>query len=96
MKPKSGSKIPAPVSTEIELPGAQSRKYRVRIRTANGEFEGLFSSPFPDRRLSEVLTRMDEFINVKEVRDVATKEVFPFMVIAKTSIETIKVVEEWE
>jgi hypothetical protein len=81
---------------EVEMPGAQSRKYRVRIRTANGEYEGLFSSPFPDRRLSEVLTRMDEFINVKEVTDVASKEIYPFMVIAKSSIETIKVIEEWE
>lgn len=96
MKPKRGAKNTTPDSMEIEMPGAQSRKYRVRIRTANGEYEGLFSSPYPDRRLSEVLTRMEEFINVKEVIDVVSKEVFPFMVIAKNSIETIKVIEEWE
>jgi len=75
--------------------GTQSRKYRVRIRTATAEYEGLFYSPYPERRLSEVLTRMEQFINVKDARDVATGETFPFMVISKNSIETIKVVEEW-
>jgi len=74
---------------------AQSRKYRVRIRTSSAEFDGLFYSPYPERRLSEVLTRLEQFINIKEAKDVATGESFPFMVISKTSIETIKVLEEW-
>jgi hypothetical protein len=83
-----------PKSTN-ESSTTHSRKYRVRIRTAHAEYEGLFFSPHPERRLSEALTRMDQFINLKEVRDTATGETFPFMVISKASIETIKVVEEW-
>ena len=78
-----------------ESPLSQSRKYRVRIRTASAEYEGLFYSPFPERRLSEVLTRMEQFINLKDAKDVVSGEAFPFMVISKTTIETIKVVEEW-
>lgn len=81
--------------SEQDQSAAQSRKYRVRIRTATGEYEGLFFSPYPERRLSEVLTRMEQFINLKEARDVVSSERFPFMVISKGSIETIKVVEEW-
>jgi hypothetical protein len=80
---------------EPEGPSAQSRKYRIRIRTASAEYEGLFHSPYPDRRLSEVLTRMDSFLNLKDARDVATGETFSFMVISKSTIETIKVIEEW-
>jgi hypothetical protein len=78
-----------------QLPIAQSRKYRVRIRTTNAEYEGVFFSPYPERRLSEVLTKMEQFLNLKDVRDVSTGETFPFMVISKNSVETIKVVEEW-
>lgn len=77
------------------LPDAQSRKYRVRVRTATAEYEGIFFSPYPDRRLSEVLTKLDQFLNLKDARDVGSGETFPFMVISKRSIETIKVVEEW-
>ncbi|MHB8836655.1 MAG: hypothetical protein ACYC9Y_13270 [Candidatus Methylomirabilia bacterium] len=78
-----------------ELSGAQSRKYLVRIRTANAEYEGTFHSPYPDKRLSDVLTRMEQFINLKEAKDIVSGDTFPFMVISKTSIETIKVVKEW-
>ena len=78
-----------------ESQGAQSRKYLVRIRTAAAEYEGMFFSPYPEKRLSEVLTRMEQFINLKDAKDVASGECFPFMVISKTSIETIKVVKEW-
>lgn len=77
------------------MPVTQSRKYKVRIRTSNAEYEGLFFSPYPERRLSEVLTKMEQFLNLKEARDVESGETFPFMVISKNSIETIKVVEEW-
>jgi hypothetical protein len=38
---------------------------------------------------------MEQFLNLKEARDVESGETFPFMVISKNSIETIKVVEEW-
>jgi len=79
----------------IESQGAQSRKYLVRIRTATAEYEGMFFSPYPEKRLSEVLTRMEQFINLKDAKDIASGDTFPFMVISKTSIETIKVVEEW-
>jgi hypothetical protein len=81
----------------IEEPsGSQSRKYLVRIRTVTAEYEGLFFSPYPEKRLSEVLTRMEQFINLKDARDTVSGDTFPFMVISKTSIETIKVVKEWD
>jgi hypothetical protein len=79
---------------EVESTGIQSRKYLVRIRTASAEYEGVFYSPYPERRLSEVLTRMEQFINLKDAKDIATGENYPFMVISKSTIETIKVVEE--
>ena len=78
-----------------QAPVTPSRKYRVRIRTSGAEYEGLFFSPYPERRLSEVLTKMEQFLNLKDARDVESGETFPFMVISKHSIETIKVVEEW-
>ena len=84
-----------PKVVEEESSGAQSRKYLVRIRTASAEYEGMFFSPYPDKRLSEVLTRIDQFINLKDAKDIDSGEAFPFMVINKTSIETIKVVKEW-
>ena len=84
-----------PKVVEEESSGAQSRKYLVRIRTASAEYEGMFFSPYPDKRLSEVLNRMEQFINLKDAKDVDSGEAFPFMVISKTSIETIKVVKEW-
>ena len=85
----------SPGSEEMEASAAQSRKYRVRIRTATAEYEGLFYSPYPDKRLTEVLTRMEQFLNLKEARDITTGESFAFVVISKSSIETIKVIEEW-
>jgi hypothetical protein len=81
----------------VEEPsGSQSRKYLVRIRTVTAEYEGLFFSPYPEKRLSEVLTRMEQFINLKDARDTVSGDTFPFMVISKNSIETIKVVKEWD
>lgn len=73
----------------------ESRKYLVRIRTTTAEYEGKFYSPYPDRRLAEVLTRMEQFINLKDAKEIISGDTFPFMVISKTSIETIKVVKEW-
>ena len=78
-----------------ELSGSQSRKYLVRIRTTTAEYEGLFSSPYPEKRLSEVLTRMEQFLNLKDAKDLRSGETFPFVVINKSSVETIKVVKEW-
>jgi hypothetical protein len=85
----------AKLKVEAEGASAQSRKYRVRIRTQTAEYEGLFYSPYPERRLSEVLTRMEQFLNLKDAKDIVTGESFTFMVISKSSIETIKVIEEW-
>ena len=80
---------------DLESSESQTRKYLVRIRTATAEYEGLFFSPYPKRRLSDVLTRMVQFINLKDARDIATGDTYSFMVISKASIETIKVVKEW-
>jgi hypothetical protein len=98
-KPKaaeSKSKTADSAQSLITDQAAQSRKYLVRIRTTTAEYEGMFFSPYPERRLNEVLTRMEEFINLKDAKDMTTGESFPFMVIGKPSIETIKVVKEWD
>jgi hypothetical protein len=71
-----------------------SKRYLVRIRTERGEYDGVFFSPFPTKRLAEVLVQMDDFINLKDARDVSTKEKFPFMLIGKNHIESIKVLDE--
>lgn len=80
---------------DMESSESQTRKYLIRVRTTTTEYEGVFHSPYPERRLSDVLTRMEQFINLKDARDLATGDTFAFMVISKASIETIKVVEEW-
>jgi len=94
MKPRKENGM-KPKVVEEESSGAQSRKYQVRIRTTTAEYEGKFHSPYPEKRLTEVLTRMEQFINLKDAKDLETGDTFPFMVINKTSIETIKVVKEW-
>ncbi len=71
-----------------------SKRYLVRIRTANGEYEGVFYSPFPTKRLADVLVQMEGFINLKDAMDISTKEEYPFMVIGKNHIESIKVLDE--
>ena len=71
-----------------------SRKYLVRIRTGNGEYEGVLYSAFPAKRLSDVLAQMEGFLNLKDARDMESKEKYPFMVISKGHIETIKVLDE--
>jgi hypothetical protein len=71
-----------------------SKRYLVRIRTANGEYDGVFYSPFPTKRLADVLVQMEGFINLKDAMDISTKEEYPFMVIGKNHIESIKVLDE--
>ena len=71
-----------------------SKRYLVRIRTQKGEYDGVFYSPFPKKRLADVLVQMEEFINLKDAMDISTKEKFPFMVIGKSHIESIKVLDE--
>ena len=56
----------------------------------------MFFSPFPEKRLSEVLNKLEQFINLKDAVDIPTQEKFAFVVISKNSIETIKVIEERE
>jgi len=86
------------MTREVDLPedGAvpKSKQYIVRIRTHSGEYEGVMFSPHPSRRLSEALGRMEAFVNLKDARDVLSKEKFPFMVISREHIETIKVLDE--
>lgn len=71
-----------------------SKSYRVRVRTSSGEYEGVMFSPHPTHRLSEVLARMEGFVNLKDGRDLSTDEKFSFVVISKNHIEIIKVIEE--
>lgn len=97
MKPKAATTRPAAADAAQPLitgSSRQSRRYRVRIRTAHSEYEGLFFSPYPERRLNEALARVEEFLNLKDAKDLVTGEKFPFVVIGKASIETVKIVEE--
>ena len=71
-----------------------SKSYLVRVRTTSDEYEGRLYSPFPEKRLAEVLSRLEDFVNLKDASSVATKEKYPFMVISKSHIETIKVLDE--
>ena len=86
------------MTRDVDFPegGAEpeSKQYIVRIRTRSGEYEGIMYSPHPERRLAEALGAMDAFINLKDARDVVSKEKFPFMVINKEHIETVKVLDE--
>ena len=86
------------MTREVEFPenatAPESKQYIVRVRTHSGEYEGIMFSPHPERRLSEALGRMEDFVNLKDARDLATKEKYPFMVIGKDHIETIKVLDE--
>lgn len=66
----------------------------MRVKTTSTEYEGLFFSHFPEKRLSDVLSRLDQFLNLKDAMDCKTREKFSFVVISKSSIETIKVIEE--
>ena len=82
--------VRSPASQE----SSTSKRYLVRIRTANGEYDGVFYSPFPTKRLADVLVQMEGFINIKDAMDISTKEKYPFMVIGKNHIESIKVLDE--
>ena len=86
------------MTRDVEFPergaGSESKQYVVRIRTRSGEYEGIIFSAHPERRLSEALGRMDDFVNLKDARDIASKEKYPFMVIRKEHIETVKVLDE--
>jgi len=82
------------ITGNAEVPKGETRTYVVRVRTGSAEYEGEMFSPYPGQRLSEVLARIQSFINLKGARDLATDEKFPFVVISKDHIETIKVLEE--
>lgn len=74
--------------------GGSTKSYLVRVRTTSDEYEGRLYSPYPEKRLAEVLSRLEDFVNLKDASSVATKEKYPFMVISKSHIETIKVLDE--
>ena len=82
------------ITEQIDFTTKSSKRYLVRVKTAGVEYEGTLFSPYPDMRLSDVLTRINGFLNLKDARDVASEERYPFMVINKAYIETIKVIEE--
>ena len=82
------------ITHDLKEENGASKSYLVRIKTPSGEYEGTMFSAFPTRRLSEVITMAQEFINLKDAKDLLSKEKYPFMVISKHHIETIKVLDE--
>ena len=82
------------MTRDLDDTGETPKSYLVRVRTTSDEYEGRLFSPFPEKRLAEVLSRIDEFVNLKDASNIATKEKYPFMVISKSHIETIKVLDE--
>jgi hypothetical protein len=82
------------ISRDVDFTQKTSRQYLVRVKTGSDEYEGLLYSPYPDMRLSDVISRIEGFLNLKDARDVSSDEKYPFMVVNKTFIETIKVIDE--
>ncbi len=70
--------------------------YKVKIKTKSGEYIGTFHSPFPDKRLSEALCRLDSYLNLKDVTQTDTGETYPFVVINKNTIDMIILLEEMD
>ena len=66
----------------------------MRVKTGSVEYEGTLFNPFPEERLSDVISRIEGFLNLKDAKDLSSEEKFPFMVINKSFIETIKVINE--
>ena len=82
------------IADHAELDQVSSKLYLVNIQSGTGEYEGVFCSPFPSKRFSEVLAGMGDFISLKDVTDMSTKETFPCIFIGKSQISTVKVLEE--
>jgi hypothetical protein len=68
--------------------------YKVKIKTASGDYIGIFHSPFPEKRLSDAISRLDGYVNLKEVTLTQTGEKYPFVIINKNSIEMIILMDE--
>jgi hypothetical protein len=73
-----------------------NKVYLVKISTCNDEYLGTFHSPFPGRRLSDVISRIDGYLSLKDVTCAKSGEKFPFILVNKNSIETISVLKEVE
>jgi len=91
---KGNAKEAGTMTRDIGMTDGESKSYIVRVRTTSSEFEGELFSPYPEKRLAEVLSRLEDFVNLKGACDLTTKEKYPFMVISKSHIETIKVIDE--
>jgi hypothetical protein len=72
----------------------ERRIYEVKVRTDFDEYVGTFFSPSPNRRLSEVINRIEGFLSLKEVTCTNSGEKYPFIMINKASVESIRVLEE--
>ncbi len=72
----------------------ERRVYEVRVRTDFDEYVGTFFSPIPNRRLSEVINRIDGFLSLKDVTCANSGDKYPFIMLNKASIESIRVLEE--
>jgi hypothetical protein len=72
----------------------ERRIYQLRIRTDFEEYIGTFYSPFPNQRLPEVIGRIEGYINLKNVLCTQSGEKFPFIMVNKNRIETIRVLGE--
>ena len=70
--------------------------YLVQVKTKSGDYQGTFYSPFPDRRLSEAIAKLEGYLNLKDVTLTQTGEQYPFVIINKSSVEMIILVEEKE
>lgn len=84
----------AVIDNEVDFKKSSSKQFLVRVKTGSLEYEGLLFNPFPDMRLSDVISRLDGFINLKDAREISSDEKYPFMVINKSFVETIKVIDE--
>jgi hypothetical protein len=70
--------------------------YEVQVKTKSGDYQGTFYSPFPDKRLSEAVSKLEGYLNLKDVTLIQTGEKYPFVIINKNSVEMIILVEEKE
>ena len=68
--------------------------YLVQVKTKSGDYVGSFNSPFPERRLSEVISRLEGYMNLKDVTLTQTGERYPFVIVNKSAIEMIILMEE--
>jgi len=85
---KSGSQ------EEMDIP--KSRVYNIKVRTTNAYYRGDFYSIYPDRRLSDIINMLEQFVTLKDVENINSGEKFPFILINKNFIESIELLKEPE